>query len=127
MPPAPRISEAEWEVMEVVWQSHPITALAVVRELAPRRDWKDQTIRTMLGRLVRKRALAYVAEGKTYLYRPLVNREDCLGEESESFLKRVLQGAAQPFLVRLVEETPLTPAQIAELKRILKRKEQHDR
>jgi BlaI family penicillinase repressor len=100
----PRISEAEWIVMEVVWRRHPVTALEVVQELAARKQWQDQTIRTMLRRLTRKKALTYQAEGKV-------------------FLERVFGGAAQPLLVRLVQETKLSRAEIAELKRILREKE----
>ncbi len=123
MPKESRISDAEWKVMEVLWRRHPLPALEVVQELAASTDWKDQTIRTMLGRLVRKKVLTYRIDGKTYLYRPLVTREQCVRGESRSFLDRVLRGAAQPLLVQLVQEAELTPQQIAELKRILQQKE----
>jgi BlaI family penicillinase repressor len=123
MADVPRISEAEWVVMEVVWRRHPITALEVVRELAHHSQWQDQTIRTMLRRLIRKKALSYKAEGNVYYYEPAVSREYCVRGESRSFLKRIFGGAAQPLLVQLVQETRLSPEEIAELKRILKSKE----
>jgi BlaI family transcriptional regulator, penicillinase repressor len=118
----PRISEAEWIVMEVVWRRHPVTALEVVQELASRKQWQDQTIRTMLRRLTRKKALTYKAEGKVFHYEPAVSREQCVRGESRSFLERVFGGAAQPLLVRLVQETKLSREEIAELKRILRDK-----
>lgn len=90
----PRISEAEWAVMEVLWRTHPRTALEVVRELAPHRSWKDLTVRSMLGRLVKKKALAFEARGKTHHYRPLVTREHCVQGVSQSFLERFFEGAA---------------------------------
>src|ERR1700761_5845125 len=119
----PRISEAEWTVMEVVWRQHPITALEVVQQLTSHKQWQDQTIRTMLRRLIRKKALTYKAEGKVYFYEPVVSREQCVRGESRSFLERVLGGAAQPLLVQLVQETRLSTEEIAELKRILRQKE----
>jgi BlaI family penicillinase repressor len=121
---SPRISEAEWIVMEVLWRKHPITALEVVQQLSHHKQWQDQTIRTMLRRLNRKKALSYRAEGKTYYYSPAVSREQCVRGESRSFLERVFGGAAHPLLVQLVQESKLSPDEIAELKRILRDKEE---
>ena len=123
MQKTPRISEAEWTVMEVVWRRHPISALEVVQELVHARDWQDQTIRTMMRRLVAKKALTYRAEGKVFYYEPAVTRDQCVRVASQSFLRRVLGGAVQPLLVQLVQEAKLSPAEIAELKRILREKE----
>ena len=119
----PKISEAEWTVMEVVWRRHPVTALQVVQQLTHHKQWQDQTIRTMLRRLIRKKALTYKAEGNVYYYAPAVSRDQCVRGESQSFLRRVFGGAAAPLLVQLMHETRLSPAEIAELKRILRTKE----
>src|SRR5471032_527846 len=123
MAQTPKISEAEWIVMEVVWRQNPITALEVVQQLTAHKQWQDQTIRTMLRRLIRKKALKYKAEGKVYYYAPAVSREQCVRGESRSFLERVFGGTAQPLLVQLVQETKLSAEEIAELKRILRDKE----
>src|SRR5258706_7917177 len=109
--------------MKVVCRNHPVTALEVVRQLAAHKQWQDQTIRTMLRRLIRKKALTSQAEGKLYYYAPAVSREQCVRGESRSFLERVFGGTAQPLLVQLVQETRLSPGEIAELKRILRDKE----
>jgi BlaI family transcriptional regulator, penicillinase repressor len=119
----PKISEAEWVVMEVVWRKHPVTALEVVQQLTDHKQWQDQTIRTMLRRLIRKKALTYKAEGNVYYYSPAVSREQCVRGESQSFLERVFGGTPQPLLVQLMQETKLSPEEIAELKRILRDKE----
>jgi BlaI family penicillinase repressor len=119
----PRISDAEWEVMEVLWASSPRTAQEIVQTLSPHHDWKDQTIRTMLGRLVKKGAVAAQAAGKAYLYSPAVRRDRCVRGESRSFVQRVLRHAAAPVLVQMVQDTELSRAEIAELRRILKEKE----
>jgi BlaI family penicillinase repressor len=109
MAQTPKISEAEWEVMEVLWKQSPLTALEVVQELASHKEWKDQTIRTMLGRLVRKKALTFRADGKIYFYRPLVTREHCVRVESRTFLDRVFGGAAKPLLGKWCRK-PIFPA-----------------
>jgi BlaI family penicillinase repressor len=119
----PRISEAEWTVMEVLWRKQPMTALEVVQELQSSTKWQDQTIRTMLRRLVAKKAVSYTTEGKVFFYAPAVSREHCVRTESRSFLSRVLGGAVQPLLVQLVQEARLSPEEVAELKRILRTKE----
>jgi len=123
MSQSPKISEAEWIVMEVVWRKHPVTALEVVQQLTDRKQWQDQTIRTMLRRLIRKKALTYKAEGNVYYYSPAVTREQCVRGESQSFLERVFGGTPQPLLVQLMQESKLSPEEIAELKRILREKE----
>jgi BlaI family penicillinase repressor len=122
MNPIPRISEAEWEVMEVLWRKHPLTALEVVQQLAPHKAWKDLTIRSMLGRLVRKKAVGFRAEGKTYYYRPLVTREQCVQQVSQSFLERVFEGATASLLIHFVEKKSLTKKELAELEAILRQK-----
>jgi BlaI family penicillinase repressor len=122
MSKAPRISEAEWEVMEVLWREHPLTALQVVQRLADRKQWKDLTIRSMLGRLVRKKAVGYQAEGKTYHYRPLVSREQSVHTVSQSFLERVFEGATASLLIHFVEKKNLTEEELAELEKILRQK-----
>ncbi len=109
--------------MEVLWKKHPVTALEVVRQLGPARGWHGQTIRTMLRRLIDKKAVRYVAKGKAYHYEPAIGRDQCVRTESRSFLERVFGGAAQPLLVQMVEEADLSREEIAELKRLLARKE----
>lgn len=110
-------------VMEAVWRKYPVTALEVVQQLTSHKKWQDQTIRTMLRRLIRKKALTYKAEGQVYYYSPVVSREQCVRGESRSFLERVFGGAAHPLLVQLTQETKLSAQEIVELKRILQEKE----
>ena len=119
----PRISDAEWEVMRVVWESHPIDAATVAAEVRGRRDWSEQTVKTLLGRLVRKGALRYDVEGKRYLYRPAVSRSESVRRASRSFLERVFGGATRPALLQFVRESDLSPEEIAELERLLEGKD----
>ena len=71
----PSISDAEWEVMNVLWGDSPLMASEVVARLAGRKGWSPRTVKTLLGRLAAKHALEFEARGKRYLYRPAVTRE----------------------------------------------------
>jgi BlaI family penicillinase repressor len=116
----PRISEAEWQVMEVVWSGDaPMTANQIVDSLASGFNWSPQTVKSMLNRLVKKRALKFESKGNRYFYRPAVSRQACVRGESRSFLQRVFDGRVGPMLMHLVEDAKLTPQQIEELRRLL--------
>jgi BlaI family penicillinase repressor len=117
---APKISESEWAVMEVLWDDSPRSASAVAKTLRGTTSWAENTVRTLLTRLVEKGALDVQDPGGTpKLYAPAVPREACVRAESESFLGRIFQGAAQPLLVHFAKNARLTPEEVRELKRIL--------
>lgn len=117
----PRISDAEWDVMQVAWRRGDFTAQDMIDELS-HRDWSPRTVKTLLGRLLAKGALAHEARGKAYVYRPAVKREDCVRQESDSFLDRVFGGAAAPALAHFVRRGRLSDEDIAELRKILDEK-----
>lgn len=118
----PQISDAEWEVMQVLWESSPRTAAEVAEELSGRMAWHPKTVKTLLGRLVKKGALKYKEEGNRYLYRPVFPREKYIAEESRTFLDRVFGGDAAPMLVHFVEHAELSEDDIAELRALLDRR-----
>jgi BlaI family penicillinase repressor len=119
----PRISEAEWEVMKICWIKPLITAQEIIETLSANDEWHPKTVKTLLNRLVKKRALGFKKEGRAYLYQPLVAENDCVTAESKSFLDRVFGGSLKPMLTHFVENRKLSPKEIAELKNLLKRKE----
>ena len=118
-----RITEAEWEVMAVVWERTPVAATTVVEELKKRKQWSLATVRTLLRRLVNKGVLRQELEGKRYIYTPRVSKAECVRRESESFLDRVLGHAPSISLVHLVKKADLSSKDIQELRRILREKE----
>ncbi len=122
----PRISETEWEVMKVVWAQAPCSASQVIEALRiTDASWHPRTVKAFLNRLVRKKALGFSKEGRAYVYRPLVRREDCVDAASESFLERVFGGSLKPMLAHFVEREKLSADEIRELRRILKNPESH--
>ena len=76
-----RISEAEHAVMEVLWRESPLGAAEVAERVDPSRGWSDRTVKTMLSRLLAKGVLAHQEEGRRYLYRPTVSRDDFIARE----------------------------------------------
>ena len=118
----PRISDAEWDVMQAAWRRAEFTAQEMIEELA-HRDWSPRTVKTLLGRLLAKGALAHEARGKAYVYRPAVKREDCVRQETESFLDRVFGGAAGPLLAHFVKRGRLSAEDIADLRKLLDEKD----
>lgn len=117
-----RISQAEWEVMKVLWAQSPATANDVVNALSEKTLWNSKTIRTLINRLVKKKILAFEKKGRQYHYRPLATEMECVRAETASFLSRVRGGPVKPMLAALLEEQQLSAEEIAELKRILDEK-----
>lgn len=117
---APHISESEWTVMEALWESSPRTASEIARALRGTTGWAENTVRTLLSRLVEKGALEIrESAGSPRLYAPAAKRDDCVRAESASFLQRIFQGASKPLLVHFARNARLTPDEVRELKRIL--------
>lgn len=117
-----KISEAEWEVMTVLWEAAPRPSTEIVNEVAARKGWHTRTIRTLLDRLVRKGAVSVQSGRRPALYQPNLSREECIRQESQSFLDRVFGGEPASMLLHLVKQVELTPAEISKLKRILSKK-----
>ncbi len=122
MKAAPNISDAEWEVMKVVWKKAPCSAQQIVDELAATAAWTAPTIKTLINRLLRKGALEFEKIGKAYLYSPAWTEEECRGKEAQSFLDRVFDGALSPMLAHFVRAKKLSAQDLRELERILKQK-----
>lgn len=116
----PKISETEWEIMRIAWMRHPITANEILNQLlAADPSWHPKTARTLLARLVRKKALGYEARGRAYVYSPLVTEQECLATASESFLERFFGGSLKPMLAHFVGQQRLTKKEMEELRALL--------
>ena len=86
----PQISEAEYEVMKIVWEYAPISTNEVTDRLTAMTDWSPKTIQTMLKRLVTKGALSYVKQGRVFVYSPLVEEGEYVGQKRPFFSEPVL-------------------------------------
>ena len=117
------ISDAEWQVMNVVWGAQPLTAQEVIGTLADQVDWAPPTVKTMLHRLVKKEVLTYELQGNRYVYRARARRTDCVRQASRSFLERVFGGESAPLLAHFIRSSKLSSAEIARLRQILNEQE----
>jgi BlaI family penicillinase repressor len=116
-----RISDAELEVMEVLWASaDPLTATDVAERIPAGRDWSLPTIKTMLSRLTAKGAIGYREEGRRYLYSATVARDSYVGRESRRFVDQLFGGRLSPLVARLAREHALDAEDIAAIEAILR-------
>jgi BlaI family penicillinase repressor len=119
------ISDAEWQVMQVIWERRSATAAEVIALLSPQTRWQHRTVRTLLARLVEKGALSARADGNRYVYTPLVSRARCIRQESRAFLNKVFGGDATELLVHFLRDTDISAEEIDKLKRLLDDKRPH--
>ena len=119
---AHKISPAEWEVLNVLWQQSPATGAEVCEALAGEQEWHPKTVGTFLTRLVEKGIVEVRRTGKANVYAPRMTRQECVSAEGDSFLQRVFRGSCGPMLLHFVEQADLSPEEIRELERALKQK-----
>jgi BlaI family penicillinase repressor len=117
--PSPAISEAEWDVMNALWEHSPVSVTELAEKLAPARKWHPKTVRTMLNRLRRKGAVDHRMIDGMYHYYPIVTQEQCTRRATESFIDRVFGGSFAPMVAQLVHRRPLTAQEKRELRRLL--------
>ena len=113
------ISEAEYQVMKLIWDRAPVSTKEVTEILADESSWKPKTIQTLLSRLVKKGAIGYKKEGRVFVYTPLIKEEDYVEQKSSSFLNKFYDGALNSMVVNFLEQDKLTENDIDELKKIL--------
>jgi len=118
----PAISDAEYQVMKIIWENAPISTNEVVEKLEKTTEWKPKTIQTLLSRLVKKAALDYKKEGRVFVYTPLVQESEMMDRESDTFLNRFYDGAVNSMIVNLLERDKLSEDDMNELKHILEKK-----
>ena len=123
MPPAKpnpaQISSAEWKIMRVLWDKSPLAAYDIIKTVEDE-EWHPNTIKTLLNRLVKKKALTVEKYKNLFLYSPNLKEADCVRAESQSFLERFFGGDVRPLLVHFAENKQLTQENLKELQKILK-------
>jgi BlaI family transcriptional regulator, penicillinase repressor len=113
------ISEAESAVLAVLWERGAATAEEVTAALAEPRNWQDSTVKTLLGRLLKKGAVRAEKEGRRFIYSPALAREEWLSRESESLLNRLFGGRVAPLVAHFSRHRKLSKRDIRELKRLI--------
>lgn len=114
-----KISDAELDVMGVVWKSPGLAASDVHSALGAERDWTSRTVKTLLARLVEKGVLRTEEDGRRYLYYPLVEEGAYKARAAGKFVDQVFSGRAAPLVAHLADARGLTAEDIADLEKIL--------
>jgi len=116
-----RLSDAELEVMEVLWSaSRPLSATDVAAGITDEREWTLATVKTLLSRLLGKDAIEPARDGRRFLYSPRIARGDYVGAESRRFVDRLFGGRLSPLIAQLADGEALDEAEIAEIEALLK-------
>ncbi|SEG80013.1 BlaI/MecI/CopY family transcriptional regulator [Paenibacillus sp. UNC499MF] len=116
----PQITDAEWEVMKILWAREECPSSEIVKELTVTMDWSPKTIRTLLTRLVQKEAVGINKEEsrRAQMFYPLVSEKEYLQSETKTFLQKLYGGAIKPMLANFLQEKKLTEQEINELKQL---------
>ena len=115
----PHISEAEFEVMKIVWKSAPINTNEITERLLKTTSWSAKTIQTLIKRLVTKGALTYEKQGRVFVYTPLVEENEYISQQSNSFIKRFYDGDISAMLSAYLENNQLSETELNHLRSLL--------
>ena len=115
----PQISEAEFEVMKVIWEYAPISTNEVTEKLTQTTNWSPKTIQTMLKRLVTKKVLTYEKKSRVFVYTPLIQKTVYIRQKSNSFLNRYYNGNIVSMLTSYLENDKLSKTEIDTLRHLL--------
>lgn len=120
----PQISEAEFEVMKIVWKYAPIGTRDITEKLLQTTNWSPKTIQTLIKRLVTKGALTYEKQSRMFIYTPAVKENEYIGQESNSFLKRYYNGDITAMVSAYIENDRLSESELDTLRSLLSQKHQ---
>lgn len=118
----PQISDAEYEIMNLIWKYAPISTNEITDRLSRVKDWSPKTIFTMLSRLEKKGVISHKKESRVFVYSPRVTKEKYQEAESQTFANRFFDGAMKKVVVNFLDQKDLTDDDIAELQSILDKK-----
>ena len=115
-----RISDAELQLLQLLWEESPLGATEIAQRVAPTRKWSLATVKTLLSRLLAKGAIAAEAEGRRFRYRPAVDRESVAGRQADRLVDRLFGGRVSPLVAQLAEQREIDPADLAELEALVR-------
>lgn len=114
-----KLSDAEWKVMEVLWDDAPRTMMEITNTLKAETGWSKHTVMSFLKRMEEKGALHYEEGVRAKLYYPDLKKEDAVMQETEEFLDRVFHGKMGLMLNAMVQQKALSKEDLSELYEIL--------
>ena len=118
----PQISEAEFEVMKIVWKYAPISTNEVTEKLLQTTNWSPKTIHTLIKRLVTKGALTYEKQSRMFVYTRAIKECEYIGQESNSFLNRFYDGDITAMVSAYIKNDKLSQSELNTLRALLSQK-----
>ena len=110
-----QVTEAEWKIMECLWDHAPQTMGEITATLEPATGWTRQTVITLLKRMTEKGAVSIDDSGRAKKYTPLITREEASAEETHKLLNHVFKGKASLLVNQLVDSGNLTEEDLQEI------------
>jgi predicted transcriptional regulator len=114
-----QITGAESKIMEALWRRGPLTADDIVAEVAEAEGWGEATVKTLVNRLLKKKAIRSTRSDGRHCYDALLQRDDYVSAESQGLLDRLFDGKLAPLVSHFAEHRALSPDDIARLKRLI--------
>ena len=118
----PQISQAEYEIMKIIWKNSPISTNEVCDQVPREHQWSNKTIHTLLSRLVSKQVISYEKRGRMYYYAPSISQESYLAQENHMFLKRFYNGNAAPLFSSLLSDAEISSEDLEDIYHLLQQK-----
>lgn len=115
----PKISDAEYEIMKIIWAHAPISTNDITQKLSTTTSWSPKTIHTLLNRLVKKNAITYYKEGRVFVYTSLITQKDYLDYKSNIFLDRYFEGNLLALMNNYMHSEKISDEQISCLRELL--------
>ncbi|UTX66864.1 CopY/TcrY family copper transport repressor [Streptococcus oralis] len=117
-----QISDAEWQVMKIIWMQGEQTSTDLIRVLAERFDWSKSTIQTLLARLVEKECLSRKKEGKFFVYSALLTLDQSRDLLVQDIKDKVCSRRIKNLLADLIVECDFTLADLEDLEAVISKK-----
>ena len=105
--------------MDALWRRGPLVVEDIIADVAPAQGWSDATVKALIGRLLKKQAMASQREGGRTRYQPLVGRDDYIAAESQGLLDRLFGGELAPLVAHYAKHRTLSSDEVARLKRLI--------
>ncbi len=120
----PELTEAEWAIMKVVWESQPCAAGTVQEALEKSKDWAYSTVKTTMDRMVIKGLLEITKIRNLQLFSPRISEDDAKKGEFRKMLKRAFDGALTPMMQFLIEQEGLSKDELSQLRQFADKAQQ---
>lgn len=113
------ITEAESQIMEALWRKTPLTADEIVADVRARQPWAEATVKTLINRLLKKKAIRSERVDGRHQYVALIARANYIQDESQGLLDRLFEGQLAPLVAHFAQNRKLKPEEIARLKKLI--------